>query len=76
MIEVSVELQTVVLVHQDTVLIELCLTMVQESLVWMVNFAFLLLITTSVGDRSLEVVDFGGWDADGVLVDGADRELL
>ena len=76
MIEVSVELQTVVLVHQDTVLIEFSLTMVQESLVWMVNFAFLLFDTASVGDRGLEVIDFGGWDADGVLVDGADRELL
>ena len=75
-IEVSVELQTVVLIHQDTVLIELSLTMVQERLVWVVNFAFLFLVTASVGDRGLQVVDFGCWDADGILVDGADRELL
>ena len=75
-IEVSVELKTVVLIHQDTVLIELSLTTVQESLVWMVNFAFLLLVAASVGDCGLEVVDFGGWNAYGVLVDGADRELL
>ena len=76
MVEVSVELKTVVLVHHDTVLVELSLALTQERLVWVMNVAFLLFVATPVWNCGLQVVDLRGRDANGVLVDGAHRELL